>query len=175
MWQAAAALERGQDTHRLRVCHCHAPTLSRLGHEVEADLGAGQPDVLAEQRREPYVSVVARVTVPADSEQADVEQADREGDGPLALRLLQGEELPDGCPNLRKPRREVEHVVELLLVTSSAPQGVVEILAASLGIESGCLNGGGGIGGDPTLSPARRDRKGADPLERCLIGDWHPG
>src|ERR1700751_346181 len=122
-----------QGAHGLRIAHRHAPTLARFGHEVEPDLDAVQRDVLAAERRETNVSVVARVAVPTDPEQADVEQPDRERQGLFAIRVVRGQNASRDRPDFRQPPSEPEHVVELLLVPTMAPEWVVEVLAPALG------------------------------------------
>src|ERR1700722_15813907 len=96
-----------------------------------------QRHVLAPEGGEANVAVVAGVAVPADPEQADVEQSDRQSERPIALALAPTEQGSRGGSGLRGVSRELEHVVVLLVVSTHAPQRVVQVLSAPLGIEAG--------------------------------------
>ena len=82
-----AVLELGERSDRLRIAHRHPATLARLRDEVEMNLRTSQRDVFAPERGEANVAVVASVAVPADTEQTDVEQSDRQCERPIAIAV----------------------------------------------------------------------------------------
>ncbi len=127
--------------------------------------------MLAPQRSETDVPVVPCVPVPSHPEEPDVEQANREGEGVFPLRALGAQKRSGSRPHRRQPLREREHVLELLLVAPCAPERVIEILTAPLGIEPGCLEMVGRVASDPDVSPRRRDRQRRDPRQRFRVRD----
>src|SRR4029453_18693087 len=70
---------------------------------------------------------------------------------------------------------ELQHVVELGLVTPGPPGLVVEVLAAAGGVGPDRLEVPGGDGADPDVLPGRRDGEGPDPGQDLGVGDRLPG
>src|SRR5437899_2651775 len=103
------------------------------------NLRPSQRHVLAPKRGEANVAVVASVAVPADPEQADVEQSDRQSERPIALTMAGTEQAPRGGSDSRQLARELEHVGVFLVVSPHAPQRVIQVLSAPFGIEAGGL------------------------------------
>ena len=67
--------------------------------------------------------------------------------------------------------REVDHVVELLLVAAPAPGVVVAVLLAPGGVEAGRLQMAVGIRADPHVAPGGRDRQLADARQVRRVAD----
>src|SRR5262249_43977071 len=85
--RATTPFELAAHRDRLWVAHHHPATLARLRDEVKRNLRASERHVLAPERGETNVAVVASVAVPADPKQADVEQPDRHRERPIALAM----------------------------------------------------------------------------------------
>jgi hypothetical protein len=130
-----AALELGEHGDRLRIADDHPAALARLGDEVKMNLKPSQRHVLAPERGETNVAVVASVAVPADPKQANVEQSNRQTERPIAPTVRRTKQAPRGGADSRQLARELKHVIVLLMLLPLAPKRVIEVLSASFGIE----------------------------------------
>ncbi len=150
------------DPAELRIGHRLDPLVAALGRVVEHDLAAGEADVLPAQRGQPEGAVVLRVALPADPEEAQVEQAERGREDPLPGQAAAVELGGDDLAGVGQRGGEVEDVVVLGLVPLLPPARVVEVLprrAASNPTAWMCPSATG-----RSTPPARR---AASPARRC--------
>ena len=83
--------------------------------------------------------MLGRVVLAADPKEADIKQPYRRGEHALAVELVSPEVASHATTQLRQHAREVEHLVELLLVAARAPERVVQVLLAPGGVDPGGL------------------------------------
>jgi hypothetical protein len=109
-------------------------------------------------RREAEALVLFGVALGADPKEPEVEQPDCAREHSLPVDILPAQVSGHGAPHSGQGAREVEHLVELLLVSPRAPGFVVEILLATRRIDAGGLKMAIGQRADPDVLPGRRDR-----------------
>ena len=67
--------------------------------------------------------------------------------------------------------RELDHVIELLLVPPQPPHVVVAVLAPAPGVDADGLDVAAVVGADPHVLPRRRDGQGADAGQHVEVAD----
>ena len=168
---AAAAAHRLDRAAHIAVADRLDPALPALGRKVEDDLAVADRDVLAEDRGDAVALVRFRVELAADPEEAQVEEADGAGEGPLAGHPLPRQVARCGAAQPRQGGRELTRRLELARRRPPLPGLVVEVLLAARGVDPGRLDVAEGVGADPDLLPGGRNRQLADPLQRLLVVD----
>ena len=114
------------------------------------------------------------VVLTADAEEAAIEQPHRAREHALAGDALASEVRVDLPPHAGQGAREVDHLVELLLVAPLAPAAVVDVLLAATRVDSRRLDVAHGVRADPDVLPRRWDDKLADPAQHLGFGDLLP-
>src|SRR5204862_6817115 len=116
--------------------------------------------------REAVVPVLLSVGLLAHPEEATVEEPRRAREHPFSGEALQGKVLRAFGAETRKGARELERVVELLLVTALPPALVVQVLSPSCRVGADGLKVSVLVGTDPDVDPGGRDRERLDPRPR---------
>jgi hypothetical protein len=138
------------------------PALAFLGDVVERDAVASHGDIAPLQGGRSIVVIEFGVLLPADPEQAKVDQPDRGRGHAIAVQAAAAE-----IPQRRRPQRgqrigEPEHVRELLLLALLTPHAVVAVLGPAPAVDACGLDVAQRIRRDPDVCPGRRDAKGSD-------------
>jgi hypothetical protein len=168
----AAPLQFGDEAVHLGIDDRLQPALAALGRVVEDEHVAGtERHVTALHRRQAVGPVLVRVLLAADPEEAAVEQPHRSGEDTVAARLVIAEAARRDLAQPRQGSRELEHLVELLLVTAGTPAIVVPVLFPSAGVGSDRLDVAVLVRTDPDVGPGGRDHQRGDPRQRLLVVD----
>ena len=80
------------------------------------------------------------VLLPADAEQAEVDQADRGGGHPVTIEMPAAQIPHGGRPQRGQRAGEAEHVRELLGVALLAPHLVIPVLGPAAAVDAGGLD-----------------------------------
>src|SRR3954447_2154095 len=155
-------LAEGRDVGVDDPLHALAPGLRRI---VEDDEAGAQRDVLLAHRRQAVGLVLDRVVLRPDAEEAPVEQAQRGGEDALVAHVVALEVGLDALAQAGERASEAQHLVELLLVATLAPLGVVEVLLAPPLVDAGGLDVAAWVWADPHVLPRGRDDQLVDARE----------
>jgi hypothetical protein len=170
----AAPLQAGDDRLDLLVGDGLLALDGALGRVLEHQLILPDADMITADRRQPERAVLSGVLLAAGPEEAQVDQAQRGGQDPLAAQPAAAELFADRLAQPRQCRAELQHPVVLALILFLAPVVVVAVLAAARRVGADRLDVAAGVRADPDLLPGRRDDQGLNPDQRRLVGD-RPG
>jgi hypothetical protein len=167
---ATARPQLAEHLERLRVDEQLAPLDASLRRVLEPDrVVAEQAYVVASHRGEAYRPVLLGVLLPADAEEAAIQEADCARQHALTRQPGELEVLRDGAPSGWQRPRELEHPLELLRIPPFPPGGVVEVLTAPGGIDPDRLDVPVRPGTDPYVAPRGRDGEPPDASQRRLV------
>jgi hypothetical protein len=161
----------------LRVGDPLNPTLIALRNEVEEELSVVlQLDVSLLHRCQPIGLVLLRVSLRAYAKKSSVEETSGARKHLVARKscAIQVRQAPP--PYFGQTSSELEHALELLLVSPGPPLLVVEVLPSAGGIHPNRLQVAVWIGTDPYIPPGGRDgqvlyaRQCVGVLDRLTVG-----
>jgi hypothetical protein len=127
--------------------------------------------VLFEHRCEAERLVLLGVALAADPEETTIEQANGACQDAVATQALRAQLFVGEVPNLRQRARELDHVIELLLVATPSPVEVVQVLLPPGCVDTDRLQVPVVERTYPHVSPRRRDTEVFDPLQRLEVVD----
>ena len=150
------------------------PALATLRSEVETDLVAAHPHVAAPEGREPVRTILLRVCLGPDPEEAEVQEPHGAGERPFAGQTARGDIASAHLPHRGKAPSQPEDAVEFLAAAASAPILVIQVLLPPGRVGAHRLEMAAFDRTDPHVRPGGRDRQRTDPLECRVIGDLLP-
>ena len=151
------------------------PALALLGDVVERDAAARHGDIVLLQRGRPVVVIEFGVLLPADPEQAEVDQPDRGRGHAVAVEVAAAEVGHRGGPQRGQRAGEPQHVRELLGVALLTPHLVVAVLGPAPAVDARGLDVAQRVGRDPDVLPGRRDAEGTDACSVSAARDLRAG
>ena len=120
--------------------------------------------------------VKLRVFLPADAEQAEVDQADSARGYPVTIEAAAVAKISQGGgPQRGQSAGKAEHVRELLDLALLTPDLVVEVLGASPCVEARGLNVIKRFGRNPDISPGWRDGERCYARQRPTVSNLFTG
>lgn len=154
------------DARDASVVKAQVPLPAALAPEAEPQFPAFDPHMAPAQRSQSEAAVGARIFGIADPDQGFFKQVDHGGQNLLARETGQAHMRVDSGTNSGKPPREVQHVRVLRLIAPRPEILVIDVLLATAGIPSRCLDMPIAPRTYPNFGPRRRYGERPDPPER---------
>jgi monoamine oxidase len=135
------------------------PVLATLADVVEDNFLSTYGDVILLNRRESICLILLCIVLGADSKEPPVEQPYGAAEHPFPRETLELQVSLGFVAHERQRTRKVQHVFELLLILTSSPNLVINVLASPSGVGSHSLQMASIVPANPDVTPGWRNAK----------------